>query len=131
MKQFTLAFAGALLLAGCSHSTGGTAAAPPPAPEPPAKLDPVGTYEYTTSVEGQTMIGTMTISGSPGAYSGTISSDMGTIPMRNISVDGMELSFLGDLPDVTVSFILLFDGDSFEGEWDAGGMIGFMSGTKR
>jgi hypothetical protein len=127
MKQFTLAFAGALLLAGCSHSTGGTAAAAPP----PATLDPVGTYEYTTSVEGQTMIGTMTITGSPGAYSGTISSDMGTIPMRNISIEGMELSFLGDLPDVTVSFILLFDGDSFEGEWDAGGMMGLMSGTKR
>lgn len=127
MKQFTLAFAGALLLAGCSHSTGGTAATPPP----PATLDPVGTYEYTTSVEGQTMIGTMTITGSPGAYSGTISSDMGTIPMRNISIEGMELSFLGDLPDVTVSFVLLFDGDSFEGEWDAGGMMGLMSGTKR
>jgi hypothetical protein len=57
---------------------------------------------------------------------------MGTIPLRSISVDGMELTFMGDLPDASVSFILAFDGDSFTGEWDAEGMAaGFMSGTKR
>jgi hypothetical protein len=131
MKQFALSLAGILLLASCSQSTGGMAATEPPVPELPPTLDPVGVYDYATELEGQPLSGTFTITGSPGAYGGSISSDMGIIPLRDIEVDGLELSFVGDLPDVTVFFTLSFEGDSFNGQWDAGGMVGSMSGTKR
>ena len=134
MKRSVALLAVGLALTGCSQSTsGGAATPPPPAPEPeiPA-LDAVGVYDFSTSVEGQTMTGSITITGSPGAYSGTISSGMlGTVPLRNIEVDGMDLSFLADIPEATVAFLLTFEDDSFEGEWDAEGMVGFISGTKR
>jgi hypothetical protein len=121
-----------IMLAACSQSTGGGAAEPPPPAPEPEVLDPVGVYDWSTSVEGQTVTGSMTISGSPGAYTGSMTSDMlGALPVRNIEVDGMDLSFLMDMPDATVAFLLTFEGDTFSGEWDAEGMVGFVTGTKR
>jgi hypothetical protein len=132
MKRTAALLAVGLVIVACSQSTGGGAAAPPPQPEPEPTLDPVGVYDFSTEVEGQTLTGTLTITGSPGAYSGSMSTDMmGTFPLRSFSVDGMDLMFMADLPDATVSFFLTFEGDSFTGEWDAGGMTGFMSGSKR
>jgi hypothetical protein len=52
--------------------------------------------------------------------------------LRNISVDGMEVTFVGDMPEATVFFVLLFENEtSFTGEWDAEGMLGYVTGTKR
>jgi len=89
-------------------------------------------YDFSTMVEGQTLTGTMTFAGSPGAYTGSFSSGMtGTITLRDIEVDGMDLTCLADIPEATVMFLLTFEGDSFTGEWDADGMVGTISGTKR
>ena len=130
MKRTGALLAVGLVMIACSQSTGGGAAAAPPQPEP--TLDPVGVYDFTTSLDGQPLTGMITITGSPGSYSGSISTDMmGTVALRSFSVDGMDLMFMADLPDATVSFFLTFEGDSFTGEWDAGGMTGFMSGSKR
>ena len=133
MKRTAALLTLGLVLTACSQSTGGgSAAAPPPQPEPTPTLDPVGVYDFTTSVEGQPMTGTLTITGSPDAYNGSMSTDMmGTIALRSFAVDGMDLSFMADLPEATVSFLLTFEGDEFTGDWDAGGMMGTMSGTKR
>ncbi len=133
MKRPVALLAVGLLLAACSQSGGGTAAAPRPAPTPPpaAELDPVGTYDYQTEAMGSTISGSFTISGSPGSYTGNMTSDMGGVSLRDISVDGQELSFVGDSPDFIVIFVLAFDGNSFSGEWDAEGMTGFVSGNKR
>ena len=132
MKLTAALLAVGLALTACSQSTGGGTAAAPPQPEPTPTLDPTGIYDFETTVEGQPLTGTLTITGSPGAYSGSISSDMmGTVALRSFTVDGMDLMFMADMPDATVSFFLTFEGDSFTGEWDAGGMTGLMSGTKR
>ena len=129
MKPSAALLAMVLAVAACSQTTGGAVATPEPEPEP--TLDPVGIYDFTTDVEGQTIAGTITITGSPGAYSGSVTSDMGTISLRNIVVDGMDLTFVGDSPDFTVAFALTFSGDSFTGEWDVEGLVGFISGSKR
>ena len=123
----------ALVLVACSQSTSGGAAtaAPEPTPPPAPQLDPVGVYDYTTQVEGTTMSGVFTVTGSPGAYTGTATSDLGTISLRDITVNGMELSFVGDLPDVTVLFVLTVTGNTFTGQWDAEGMVGYLTGNKR
>ena len=120
-----------LLVAACSQSTGGMATRPEPTPPPVPVLDPVGVFDYQTEAMGTSITGTFTISGSPGSYAGTMSSDMSGISMREISVDGQELTFVGDSPDFVVFFVLVFDGDSFTGEWDVEGMTGFVSGRKR
>jgi hypothetical protein len=134
MKVYVALLAAGLAVTACSQSTGGSAAEPPPpAPEPEVQtLDAIGVYDFSTSVEGQTVTGTFTISGEPGAYTGSMSSSMfGTMPLRDIAVDGMDLSFLVDLPDATVAIFLTFEADSYTGEWDAEGMTGFISGSKR
>jgi hypothetical protein len=135
MKRLATVLAVAFALAACSQSTTGGAAAPAPAPAAPAQpetIDPLGTYDYSTEVEGQSFSGTMSIAGTRGTYTGSITSDMGPITMRNIEVTGMELTFLGDMADGTVvAFFLTFEGDAFTGEWEAEGMTGFISGSKR
>ena len=121
-----------LVVAACSQSYGG-AAATTPEQTPPARpaLDPVGSFDLRTEAMGSAVTGTFTISGSPGSYSGSMTTDMGGFGMSDINVDGQELSFVGESPDVVVFFLLVFDGDSFSGEWDAEGMSGVVTGTKR
>ena len=122
-----------LVIVGCSQSTAGGAAParPGPAPPPEPVLDPVGEYDYQTEAMGAPISGTMTITGSPGAYTGSMTSDMGAISLRDIKVEGNELSAVGDSPDFVVFFVLVFEGDTFTGEWDAEGMTGFITGSKR
>jgi hypothetical protein len=130
-RPFALLMAAALVV-GCSQSTP-NASAPRPDPTPPPEpvLDPVGSFDYQTEAMGMPVSGTITITGSPGAYAGTMTSDMGTIILRDIGVEGQELSAVGDSPDFVVVFVLVFDGDSFTGEWDAEGMTGFITGSRR
>ena len=135
MKRLATVLVSGIIFAACSGpGSSGSLPAPPPEPEPPAEptFNPVGVYDFTTAVEGQTVTGTLTLSGAPGAYSGSMTSDIGGMTVRNISVDGMEVSFVGDMPEATVYFVLVFeDESSFSGEWDAEGMVGYLTGTKR
>jgi len=133
MKRPAALFLIGLVLAACSQSTGSAVEAPRPAPEPPppAALDPVGVFDFQTEAMGSSVTGTFTISGSPGSYSGNASSDIGSFSLREIEVNGQELTFVGDSPEFVVYFVLEFDGDNFTGEWDAEGMTGFISGQKR
>ena len=121
------------LIVGCSQSTPGAAAPvrPEPTPPPEPELNPVGLYDYQTEAMGAPISGTITITGSPGEYTGSMTSDMGAISLRDIKVEGNELSAVGDSPDFVVFFVLVFEGDTFTGEWDAEGMTGFITGSKR
>jgi hypothetical protein len=80
---------------------------------------------------GMPVSGSFTITGSPGAYAGTMTSDMGPIALRDIEVDGQELTAVGDSPDFVVVFVLEFEGGSFTGAWEAEGMTGFITGSRR
>jgi hypothetical protein len=82
-------------------------------------------------VEGTGIDATLTITGEEGAYEGSVSSEMGTMPVSDIVVDGQQMSFVVDSPDMTVFFAVVFEGSDFSGEFDAGGMGGFVTGTKR
>lgn len=106
-------------------------AAGPPPPPPEPVLDLVGIYDYTTEVQGMEMTGTMTITEADGVYSGLVSSDMGPILLGDFSIDGMEVTCVGEAPDMVVFFLLIFDEGTFTGDWDADGMSGAISGTKR
>jgi hypothetical protein len=74
---------------------------------------------------------TLTITGEEGAYSGTVDSDMGPAPVTDIQVEGQDMTFVVDTPDMAVFFAVTFDGANFSGEFDAGGMGGMIMGTKR
>lgn len=115
----------ALFLAACS---GGGAPAAPPAPPP---LDPVGVYDCFLDVDGMEIMATLSIEGEPGAYSGTVDSDMGVMPVSDIVVEGDAMTFMIDSPDMAVFFAVTFEGADFAGDFDAGGMGGVITGTRR
>jgi len=121
------------LVAACSQSYGGgsAAASPEPTPPPLPVLDPVGTYDFQTEAMGSPVNGTFTITGSPGSYRGNMTTNIGSFSLSDISVDGEELTVFAESPDVFVVFVLAFVGSSFTGEWDAEGMSGVVSGSKR
>lgn len=124
MKKLTTLFPLVALLAAC-------AGGPPPEPPGPPPLDPTGIYDCYMDVEGQGINAVLTITGEEGAWAGEVSSDMGSMAVSNIVVDGQQMSFVVDTPDMTVFFNVLFEGSNFSGEFDAGGMGGYVQGTKR
>lgn len=132
MRRTAVMLAAVLVVAACARSSDDVAPPPsPPQPTPTPTLDPVGVFDFSTDVDGQPVTGVLSISGSPGAYTATMTSDVGNIQVRDITVEGVRLSFLGDHPDATVFIELVFSGDSFTGEWDAGDMFGYISGSRR
>ena len=127
MKRLMATLPLALFFAACS--SGGAYAPSEPAPPPP--LDPTGVYDCLLDVDGMEIGATLTINGEAGAYTGSVDSDMGPSPVSDITVDGQEMTFLVDTPDMSVFFVVVFDGPNFSGDFDAGGMGGVINGTKR
>jgi hypothetical protein len=128
LKRFFALLPLTLIMVGCS-AVGSGAPAPEPAPSP---FDPVGVYDCTFSGEGQQMPATLTISGSPGAYTGTISGQMGSTPLSGITVDGDKMTFsLAPAPEMVIRMALVFSGDTFTGTVDGGQFTANMSGKKR
>ncbi len=128
MKRLMTALPLALFVAACSGGMSGGAA---PEPPPPPALDPVGTYDCMVTAEGMEIGVTLTIEGTPGAYTGSVNSDMGPGQVTDILVDGNQMTFVVDTGDMAVFFAVVFDGDTFTGDFDAGEMGGFISGKRR
>jgi hypothetical protein len=124
MKRLISVIPLALFVAAC-------AGGPPPEPPAPPPLDPVGVYDCMLDVDGMEFAATLTINGTAGAYTGTVDSEMGPAPVSDIGIDGNEMTFAVDTPDMAVFFVVVFEGDTFTGEFDAGEMGGFISGKKR
>jgi hypothetical protein len=115
-----------LFLAACA---GTGEPAPPPGPPP---LNLVGVYECTMSGEGQELPMTMTFSGSEGAYTGSIDTEMGGATMEDIAVDGNLVTFwVSPDPNFSIYFALDFEGDSFTGTLDGGEFVADVYGKKR
>lgn len=121
MRKVT-AIAATLFVAACS---GAGPAAEPPAPAP---LDPTGDYAITIDAMGQTIDGTLTISGTPGAYTGAVDTAMGGAPISSVTVEGDQMTFTVD--EVGASFTVTMDGDSFSGEFSSSMGSGTIFGTK-
>lgn len=102
-----------------------------PPPEPPAPVfDPGGTWSFSADVQGQTLQGTMRITGSEEeGWGGRLSSEMGETAMSAVRVDGTTLRF--SIPEFGADGRLAFDGDTFSGEigTETGGVP--ISGTRR
>jgi|SRR5690606_3076390 len=100
-------------------------------PSGPPPLDPVGTYQFSTSVDGQAFGGTMEITGTPGAYGGWIRGEgLPPIPITSVTVQGQSMRIGASLDGTPVAIDLDFDGAQFTGSWSAGEMGGALSGRK-
>ena len=128
LKRLVAVLPLALFVVACAGGASGGGA---PEPPPPPEFDPAGVYDCLLYIEGMEMGATLTIEGDAGAYTGTVDTEMGLESISDISVDGQEMTFVVDTPEMVVFFALVFDGDSVSGDFDAGGMGGSLSGTKR
>ena len=110
-----------------------TQAAPPPAVVATPALNPVGTFDFTAIVpDGSEAPGSFTISGSPGAYTGTIERPgMGGSDLTSIVVDGQTLTIGANIPDGAVVLTLTFTGNDFTGKWALGDAGGAIRGKRR
>jgi len=131
----------ALVFAACGSSTPepvSTPAAVPQAatPTPPAArpFDLVGTYDFTTEVQGQTVSGVMNFVKTDNVLGGKISTDMtGEFPVKSITLEGRKATVSADLPDGPLTFVLVFqDNDRFTGNWTLGdAMSGALAGKRK
>lgn len=128
----------AFLVAACASSQNSTPAPATPvvvkapvAPLAPLRLEPAGSYEFTTVVDGQTVTGTMQIAGTPGAYTGKILSNIfPEIPIVSASTEGDVLNVKGMMPDGELSIRMVFTGEDFKGTWAIGAGMGEFNGKK-
>lgn len=122
-----------LALAACS-SNPEPAPTPQPVVQTPASppLTPAGNYEFSTVVEGQTITGTMQITGTPGAYSGRILTNMfPEIPVVGATVEGRKVIVKASMPDGELTINMNFgEGLNFTGNWELGGQTGNFTGRK-
>lgn len=114
------------LVAGCASAPDGTAT-----DTPSTGLDPVGSYTFTTTVQGMAVDGQLRITGSTGAWGGSLySTATGELPLSSVEVDGRQLRLTAETPDGTVYIRMNFQGDTFTGDWSLGAEGGSLQGRR-
>jgi hypothetical protein len=125
-----------LLLGACASSqqpAATTTAASQPAAtrQATAVLDPVGAYEFSTVVDGQTVTGTMHVEGTPGNYKGRIiTSVFPEIPVVGASVEANVVNVKASMPDGELNIRMVMEGPNFKGNWTLGSDGGEFNGKK-
>jgi hypothetical protein len=134
MKR-TLSTAALVLLAAACAPAAAPPAEPAPAAAAPAMraaLNPVGTFEFTTSVNGNPMQGTIEITGQPGAYSGVVrTSATPDLPITAVAVEGDQLTVTSSVNGEALVMRLTFAGNDFTGGWTVAGDSGEIAGRRR
>ena len=121
MKRFAVSFTLVLMVAACSSG--------PPAPPP---FSAAGVFDVSFDAMGQQLEGTLTIEEMDGAYSGSLTTDLGTVALSDFVVDGMAVTFAGVTPQFTLGFKVNYEGDGFLGEISIGDLgSGSIAGVKR
>ncbi|MEP1033360.1 amidohydrolase family protein [Ekhidna sp.] len=99
-------------------------------------VDAAGVWNYTTETPQGNGSGVITLKGTPGDYSGTISVSFNgsTNEIENVEVDGNNVSFSFKLnmgEEITVDISMDIDGDTFEGTLSVAAFGSFpMEGSK-
>ncbi|HEX6064708.1 MAG TPA: hypothetical protein VFZ04_10840 [Longimicrobiales bacterium] len=97
-----------------------------------AAVNPVGAYEFTTTVDGQTVTGTLHIEGTPGAYKGRIlTSVFPEIPVVGATVENNNvINVKANMPDGELTLRMVMEGMNFKGNWTLGADGGEFNGKK-
>lgn len=134
MKRTLVAAALVLLVSACAPAAD-PAAGPAPATTAvaaPAALDPVGVFEFTTTVNGNPMSGTVEVTGQPGGYGGVIrTSATPDLPITGVRVEGDQMTVLSSVDGQELVLRLTFAGNDFTGGWTLGGEGADLAGRRR
>jgi hypothetical protein len=112
---------------------------PPQAVTPtpnPGVFEPLGTYTWSIDMNGTARTGTVTITkDDTGKLGGAFSSDMGSLPLSGVAVEGRKMTLTASIPDgsANIVFVLNFEpnNDKFAGTWGFQGMTGVVSGERK
>jgi hypothetical protein len=142
MSRLALALA-TVVLGACASGMPSATPAPSPAPASssapqaaaaparPAALNPVGTFEFATEVNGSPMKGVLNVAGMSGSYTGSMKSDITPeLPLTSVAVSGQTMKVVLDTPNGAATINLTFTGDTFTGTWELGGAGGPLTGKR-
>ena len=126
-----------MLLGACASSQPKTVAtvdpskAAKPVVEAPKPFDPTGDWDFTTVVNGETVSGKFSITGTPGAYGGKVtSSALPEFPITGVTVSDKTVTIKGMTDNGEVAIVVTMNGDAFTGKWALGDSGGDISGKK-
>jgi hypothetical protein len=95
-------------------------------------VDPVGAFDFTTTVDGSPVTGTITITRSGAEYGGSVSTNVTeSMPITAVTVEGQTVQVTGSTPDGPATLSMTFTGDTFTGTWSYAGMEGSLTGRRR
>lgn len=107
------------------------AAACAPANPTPRAVNPVGTFEFTTNVNGGEVTGAVEVTGQAGAYGGRVRTSITPdMPITAVVVTGQEMVVSGSAPQGPLTINMTFTGDTFTGSWELGGDGGDLTGRR-
>lgn len=133
MKSKLILAAALSLAAACSTAPAAdTGPAPSTGTATAAAVNPVGRYEFATSVQGQVVTGTIEIAGTPGAYTGQITTSITPpLPIAGATANGQEVLVTANTPDGPLAFRMNFtDATNFTGGWELAGDSGSLTGHR-
>ena len=95
-------------------------------------MNPVGRYDFTTSVQGQPVTGRIEIAGTPGAYTGQITTSVTPpLPISSVTATGQQIVIMGNTPDGPLTIRMNFtDASAFTGGWELDGDSGSVTGRR-
>jgi hypothetical protein len=118
--------------AACAPKPEMAATEPAPEPPPPAAVDPVGTYTFSTIYMGDPLTGKIVIRGEPDRYTGTVIPASGPEPVEiyAVTVDGQTVTVFGDAGGDDLIITMKFIGDTYTGSWTLGFEGDDISGSR-
>jgi hypothetical protein len=132
MKQCSFILLGVLAIGASACASAPAAAPAAPVVAAPAPVDPVGQFDFSTTLEGSLVNGTVTVTRTDTGFGGSVTTTMTEpIPVRTVAVDGQKMTVTADTPDGPVIMLLEFKGDEFTGNWTLGTMSGTHTGKRR
>jgi hypothetical protein len=82
--------------------------------------------------DGTPIRGTISVSGTPGAYTGAIdAAEHGRFPIKNVVVDGQTVTINAEHPQGPLDVRLTFVADDFTGSWQLGTDTGEIAGKRK
>ena len=102
-------------------------------PSGPPPFDPVGTYDFATSMDGEDITGTMIIEATEDGYTGELSTPMLPIPpapINSVEVVDQTVTIEADGPEGLLLIELVVTDTALEGTWAMGEGSGVFTATR-